>query len=349
MIKYSKIYIVLSLILGAVFGIGLLTYSGVELVNVMVFLAVAVFIPLLFSLISFGSILYNFFKKDTILWQGLKFSNQIGFLFSFGLLLAFLLTIATRDIAFGWSTTLDIDANEIHQFLAYFAFWKDILPSAFIDVKLIELSHFQRLGNSITQEQISNAQILGSWWKFLGMMVLVWGAGVRFVLCQLSRLGVKLSSRTPVINRYATSEEKEFTPLCDEYKNRVKLSLLEDKNYQLLSYSIEEKMLLNIIDIFDIKSSISHNFALTQSIEDDEKQIKLLKNQDSIVVVKSWEPPTMDFIDFLDDISKSLDLSKIYLLAVGLEKENFKSSEKELNIWLRKLKETNHENIISLV
>ena len=161
MIKYSKIYIFLSLILGAVFGIGLLTYSGVELVNVMVFLAVAVFIPLLFSLISFGSILYNFFKKDALLWQGLKFSNQIGFLFSFGLLLAFLLTIATRDIAFGWSTTLDITALEVHKFLGYFAFWKDILPTAFIDVNLIELSHFQRLGNTITTKQILNAQPLG--------------------------------------------------------------------------------------------------------------------------------------------------------------------------------------------
>jgi len=343
----QKIIPFLSLIMGMIFGVGLLTYSGEELVNVMVFLAIAVFIPLLFSLISLGTILYNFIKKDPLLWQGLKLSNQIGFLFSLGLLLSFLLTIATQDIAFGWSSTLNITSQEIYRFLGYFAIWKEVLPTAFIDENLIDLSHFKRLGSVIAKEQILNAFMLGNWWKFLAMMVLVWGAGVRFFLFQLSLLGIKLTTKS-TLKHYSKTTEEDFIPLSNEYKNKINISKLEDKKYQLLPWGVDENSSRMISDTLDIKYSKIHTFSFSKDIEEDDEKLKLLKNIDSIIIVKSWEIPTMDFIDFVDDVATILNSSKVYLLVVGLEKDGYISDKKELNIWLRKLKETHHENIISL-
>jgi hypothetical protein len=79
-------------------------------------------------------------------WQLLCWSQWFGACFSIGALgMAFLLVVFT-DLAFGWSTTLDVDAVQAQRIAAVIALpWATWLPAAVPDVALVAESRFFRL------------------------------------------------------------------------------------------------------------------------------------------------------------------------------------------------------------
>jgi hypothetical protein len=88
------------------------------------------------------------FKINPLLsnWLIIKRSQMIALFFSFGLLLALLAMVVTKDIAFAWSTTLHITPETFQDFLTTVAFpWRDFAPSAVPSMALIEQSQYFRL------------------------------------------------------------------------------------------------------------------------------------------------------------------------------------------------------------
>jgi len=205
----------LSLLFGFFVGMGLLSYNGIEPVNIIYYLFFAMLLPLgsmlltLFSIFSSGKLfsffslfslmhwveklsVYFSFKKEFDLftdnisaklqkWIFLKRLQLLSFLFSSGLLVSLIFMVVSQDIAFSWSTTLKIDANSFHSFLESVAFpWRDFFPTAVPSLELVEVSHYYRLGEKINPEMLENADKLGAWWKFLFMSTFVYALVLRF-------------------------------------------------------------------------------------------------------------------------------------------------------------------------
>ena len=305
--KYKSIlFIVGGFFLGASLSSGLLLYSGKELVNVLVYFAFVVAIPALISITGF--IIYFFFKHSNAKLEALKSSSLAGVFFSLGALISLLVTITTKDIAFGWATTLNIQPSELKSVLNSIAIWKVFCSNCVPDTHLIELSRYSRLGSSVTKEQIANAQLLGQWWKFLALSIVVYGVTLRGILFAIANILPKQKESVEFSSNVA---KEEFEQLDSSYENRADFSSLKSKGFKLLGYHFDtSKLGLN-------SSENSNNL---------------------VVATKSWEPPIMDFFDYLEELQEDNPNAKISILLVGLKG---KPKSQDIDIWTRKLKELN--------
>jgi hypothetical protein len=274
-----------------------LVYSGKELVNSLIYLSLVVIIPFLFSLFWIISL----FKKvnETIL-----LSYLFGLFFSIGALISLLFIVTTQDLAFGWATTLNIKPKELSNALNYIAIWKDICSSCIVDEHLAKISNFIRLGEAVSKEQIKNAKELGSWWKFLAMAILTYGVLFRAVLLVIAKM---LSNRKKV-KIVSEKNQEVLEDYSSSYANKITQQELNKKEYKTVGYYI------------NIPPYLKNNN----------------KAKDIVVVVKSWEPPILDFFDYLDELKEQNKDAKISIFLAGL---NGKAKDEDVDIWLKKLNE----------
>jgi len=383
---------VISLLFGFFSGIGLLSYSGHEPVNVIYFIAMVVFLPLftmtltLFSMFranSTQSMLVHIspaFWMEKILrllptkieddlkevkinplltnWIVIKRSQIIALTFSFGLLLALLGVVATKDIAFAWSTTLSVSPEAFHQFLHTLAFpWRDLYPSALPSIELIEQSQYFRLGDKLSDEMIQNASKLGEWWKFLAFATLFYAIILRFVMYLLSEFGLKKAIQRsfltldgaerllqdmnePIISTHANENEQQFIQRHTAYDRMT--NALDASYDSVQGWAIPEENLSVIADSMKVISPKFFEVGGGNTLDEDTEIIHHSQGE-VLLYVKSWEPPTMDFIDYLESLAKRVD--KVVVCPVGTLEDKYKTEAKEVNVWARKLSLFKNENV----
>lgn len=269
-----------------------------------------VFLPFIFSLFSiFGLI----FKREQKSLEALSISYLFGIFFSTGALSSLLFIVTTQDLAFGWATTLDIKASELSSFLNAIAIWKSFCSSCIVDEHLAKISEFIRLGGAVSKEQIKNAKELGSWWKYLSMAILTYGVIFRGLLY----LTVKLLTKEQRVKITSDKNEEKLEDIPNSYDNKIALKDLNNRLYRVVSYYTDAPDTLK--DTPDAK--------------------------DIVVVVKSWEPPILDFFDFLEELKDTNKDAKISIYLAGL---NGKAKEQDVDIWIKKLNELklNYEVIL---
>ena len=384
--------VMIAFILGVLSGIGLLSYNGHEPVNVIYFIAMVVFFPLftmtltLFSMIrakSAQSLMVHIspaFWMEKILhllphktqenlkdlrinpllanWIIIKRSQVIALAFSLGLLFALLGMVATKDIAFAWSTTLHVTPREFHDFLNTLAFpWREWFPWAVPSVGLIEQSQYFRLGENLSEEMIGNASKLGEWWKFLAFATLFYAIILRFLVYLLSVFGFKRALRRsflsvegaqkllndmnePIISTHAKEDEVMFDQSNSPYKNMVDGL---DASYDMVQgWAIPKEQLRVICDSMKIISPKQYEVGGSNTLEEDNEIIHL-SHGEVLLFVKAWEPPTMDFMDFLEQLGKQVD--KVIVCPVGTAQEHYVTESKEVDVWARKLSSAAYENV----
>ena len=388
----SLILVIIAFVLGLLSGIGLLSYNGHEPVNVIYFIAMVVFVPLftmtltLISMLranSTQSLLVHLspsFWMERLLqllphktqkhlknlkinpllsnWIVIKRSQVIALAFSFGLLFALLGMVATKDIAFAWSTTLHITPQEFHAFLNTLAFpWRGRFPWAVPSVELIEQSQYFRLGDKLSPEMVSHASTLGEWWKFLAFATLFYAIVLRFLMYLLSVFGFKRAIRRsflslngaqkllnamnePIISTHAKQDEVVFRQRDTDYE---KVLDRLDTSYDLvLGWAIPKEQLIILCDTMQVLSPKHYEAGGANTLDEDSEVISL-SHGEVLFFVKAWEPPTMDFLDFLEYLSKKVD--KVVIFPVGTVEEHYRTQEKMFHIWARKLSLVNHENV----
>jgi len=376
--------VVIAFILGFLSGVGLLSYNGHAPVNVIYFIAMVVFFPLftmtltLFSMFRANSvqsllvhispafwmekILYflpNKWEEDLkevkinpllANWIVIKRSQIIALVFSFGLLTALLGVVATKDIAFSWSTTLSISPDTFHHFLHTLAFpWRELYPSALPSVELIEQSQYFRLGDKLSAEMIQNASRLGEWWKFLVFSTLFYAILLRFFVYLLSLFGlhraVKRSFLTldgskkllndmnaPIISTHANENEQQFIQRSTAYSQNIHLL---DASYDAVQgWAIPKENLSVIADSMNVISPVFFEVGGGNTLDEDNEIIHR-SHGEVLLYVKSWEPPTMDFIDYLESLVMHVD--KVIICPVGTMEDAYETDAREVNVWGRKL------------
>ncbi len=384
--------VILAFLLGFLSGLGLLSYSGHEPVNVIYFMAMVVLLPLvtmtlaLFSMFRANasqSLLVHIspaFWMEKILhllpqkaqgslqelkinpllanWLIIKRSQLLALMFSVGLLVALLGMVITKDIAFAWSTTLQVSPKEFHALLHTIAFaWRDFFPWAVPSVDLIEQSQYFRLGEKLDMQMIQNASKLGEWWKFLVFATLFYAILLRFGMWLLSMFGFKKALKRsflnledastllremnePIITTSATEEKKNVIP-----QGRHTMQEVEDldSSYdRTLGWAMSNKELTVLNDSMQVITPMAFDVGGTNSLEEDSEIISKCQGE-VLFYVKSWEPPTMDFVDFLEELTSVAD--KVILAPVGTVENAYLPKIKELEMWGRKLETLKNEKV----
>ena len=383
---------IIALVLGILSGFALLSYSGHEPVNVVYFIAMVVFFPLLTMALALLSMLranatrsllvhispafwmekllsflphsvqdkIKSFKINPLLlnWIAIKRSQMIALFFSLGLFLALIGMVVTKDIAFAWSTTLHVTPEAFHHILETISFvWKSWLPSAVPSLELIEQSQYFRLGDKLSEEMIANASKLGEWWKFLAMATLVYAIFLRFLMFLLASFGLNRAIRKsfltlagtrkllsemnePLISTRADNDETVFVPNSQSYGQIVQKV---DSSYDMVhGWAISRDNLVVLSDSMGVIAPQFFEVGGGNSFDEDNEIISKSKG-DILFFVKGWEPPTMDFVDYLQSLSAQV--GKVLVVPVGTAEDNYEIESEDVDVWDRKLTQLNKEKV----
>ena len=376
----------LGFVFGLLSGVALLHYNGHAPVNVVYFMAMVIALPLLTMTLTLFSMLKatqsksvlvhltpSFWMEKIIMllpkkwdinfnelhinpllanWIVIKRSQLIALFFSLGLLIALLMVVATQDIAFAWSTTLDIQPERFHDLLQFLSTpWQTWVPSAVPSLELVEKSQYFRLGEKLSSEMIDHASILGEWWKFLVMATFFYAIFLRFLFFLVASAGLKFAVKkslmrldevekllhdmnTPIITTHALDEKEEV----QNFKIQSPQTLQRlDASYDVVqgwAMSKDKLMLLN--DAMGIISPLVFDVGGIQSLDEDKESIAK-SHGEVLVYVKAWEPPTMDFIDYLEALSMGVD--KVVIFPIGTQENGYHAQKKDVTVWVKKLSE----------
>ncbi len=389
-ITFTLVFI--AFFLGLFSGIGLLSYSGHEPVNVIYFMAMVVILPLFTMSLTFFSMLranasqsllvhispaywmekmLRFFPKNVqdalrelkinpllANWLIIKRSQLLALMFSFGLFVALLGMVVTKDIAFAWSTTLQVSPKEFHTLLHTLAFaWRDFFPWAVPSVELIEQSQYFRLGDKLDTQMIQNASKLGEWWKFLALATLFYAIALRLVMWILSAWGFRYAllksflslegasallreMNEPIITTSEIYEEEGLIPNDSHYTQEIKS--LDSSYDRALGWAMSDEELMVLNESMKVIAPKVFDVGGTNSLEEDSEIISKCQGE-VLFYVKSWEPPTMDFVDFLEELSEQVD--KIILAPVGTVESVYLPKTRELEMWGRKLQTLENKKV----
>ena len=76
---------------------------------------------------------------------------------------------------------------------------------------------------------------------------------------------------------------------------------------------------------------------------DEDADVIFKSHGEVLLLVKAWEPPTMDFVDYLNDLTDRID--KVIVMPIGTQKNNYEASDKEIDVWESKLTALNNGKV----
>ena len=196
---------------------------------------------------------------------------------------------------------------------------------------------------------IANASQLGNWWKFLTMATLFYALLLRLGMYILASFGFSRAIKKsmfslsgsqellsqmndPILSTHATHERDAYVSSEASYTQTVQKA---DSSYDVIQgWAMHKDELLVLSDSFSIIAPILIDVGGTNSLKEDTDIIAKSKGE-VLLFVKAWEPPTMDFVDFLEELTQKVD--KVLVMPIGTVDEGYASTQKSLDIWSRKL------------
>jgi len=279
-------------------------------------------------------------------WALLRWSQLFAVSFQVTALIACLMLIVFTDLAFGWSTTLTtgdatLDAQRVHRVTSAIAApWVWAVDDAQPSLELIKESRYFR----VTAEPVSTAQAarLGGWWKFIVLTIAVYGLLPRVITLALAQAQFRAAARAAVVEAPGLSavlrriHRAQLESAAVEPEAAGGGTMTSGNAVDSPLRSIDSiRAVINWADVpvsSDLLVSLSPGAKVYQAggtvaLSDDVALAKQIASTtgtaDSavLIVVKAWEPPLMEFIDFLNTIRSVLPRRScmIIVLPVGLD------------------------------
>ncbi len=258
-------------------------------------------------------------------WLFSFWSQLFAFAFNVGVLLAVLYLITFSDLAFAWSTTLTLDTETFHRLVAGLSWpWHGVVPAAVPSSELVEASRYFRLESGAfgVNPDAQRAAMLGSWWPFLVAAVVCYGLLPRLLTLLISwqrfyahlrralpRLpgAPELLARmnSPLVSTAAL--QPESTALSDGGGDAYTLELASGAMTRcaLIAWSGSvpdpEAIARRLPDLGIEAAGWQHAGGALSTGQDATTVAAVCKerNEGVAVVAKAWEPPLLDFVDFL--------------------------------------------------
>ena len=300
-------------------------------------------------------------------WLVSVWSQLFSVAFNVGALLALFYLVTFSDLAFGWSTTLAVDSTRFHAVVSALSWpWQALAPEAVPSMELVEASRYYRLDGGLLGNTTDAAQAaqLGGWWPFLVAALIGYGLLPRLITLTISwqRLNHHLRDalvhlpgapellarmNSPLISTAAPRPEAVHpvdtvvdAPRQPPVEGNQPFSLVtwsgsiataEALRLRLLALGIEPQGLLQA--------------GGAQHTAEDQATIDALcaqRAQGVAIVVKAWEPPLLEFVDFVQQVrARCNDGRPIVVLLWGGDTAVNASDLRVWGLTLRPLKDPN--------
>lgn len=284
-----------------------------------------------------------------------SWSQTVGMGFSSGALLATLGFVAFTDLAFGWSTTLDVEAGRFHELVAGLATpWSTLWPAAAPTLDLVETTRHFRVTAGAPHVHFMDPLTYGAWWPFLCMSLVFYGLVPRSIVhfLGLQRLGVECADAIaetpglerliarllapPVETRASGTEGDVGEPGADRAERVEATEWLEAADGEGLVIAWAES--LDAAEWAALTGEAGGTFRLLEAggrcslSEDAERVDEAGRTTGRVaVVVRAYEPPLLETLDFL--LSLRASIGPVRPLAVLLHE----GSPRDHEAWRRRL------------
>jgi len=281
-------------------------------------------------------------------WMILRWSQYFTLAFNVSAVLSALYLVVFSDLAFGWSTTLKTDSGSFHGLTQLLTTpWQIWLADAAPSLELVDSTRYYRLDEGLlpNTQTDSDPALLGQWWPFLLMCMLVYGLVPRVVTTMYTSWRIKSATNrvlaslpgsvdllerlnSPDVETAATEPEtgsRSKTENIDtqtlvEIRGRdcVVVDWTSATQHRLSARQVSELCGVNVLTEF---SGGGKN-----TLADDQKVIeqihKLNKNSPVIIFVKAWEPPMLELVDFISDLQNVDTPQKCIVIPVAFDDAN---------------------------
>lgn len=356
---------------GTLFGIlamlGLLFYEGGQRINLTVILAFVLLQLILAGFTSLQSMVgwqpwrrllkqLSTEKRNTSLQQlqpplMARAAHSGGLCFGLSGLVTLLVLVVIQDLAFGWSTTLDTAAQSYHHLLQLIAWpWHTLWPAAVPDLSLVESTRFFRSGEEVLA--IDPAR-WGQWWPFVAMVWLCYVIMPRLLFLLLAHIQLLYRART-LLNKHPGLLALQYrmeTPALDtgsshhdaaDQPDTTTASTLQPlpRSHVVIRWAGAGETMLPPSLTADNTLLLAAGGRAT--LEEDRHTIEATlgcltgeKHPVVVLVTRSWEPPTAELADFLEQARQSWPPQTLVVL-VPLAAESLAApAEHHINQWLR--------------
>ena len=298
-------------------------------------------------------------------WQLLVFSQWLAVGFFVGALLVALLLVAFTDLAFGWSTTLQIAATDVHRWLAALALpWARWLPQMVPDLALIEASRYFRGGAPMLDQ--ARVARLGGWWPFVLMVIIVYGllprllllvvgcwrlhGATRALLCNDPEVTALLDRLTaPMVVLGGDGDEDGLPPSAAVTPAPDDLSAQHEALVVVWNEAIAEPALgawleawlgarlqvrATAVLALDARASERHHRDALVALAREHGGSAAARRL--IIVTRGWEPPLLEFNDFLGLIRELLGMAPS-ITVVPIDVSGTRVAATERDVWAKTL------------
>lgn len=289
-------------------------------------------------------------------WQVLLWAQLTAVSFNVGVLSTAFALVAVTDLAFGWSTTLNVTPRDVAAVSnVVSAPWSTWLPSAVPSDALIEGSRFFRLEH--TAAPVRTAEAFTGWWPFLLASILTYGLLPRLLL------GVVAAQRLRSATRRLLLDDARVTALLDRMRSpslhlaaerpeparaavgSVPLNAAPSAGGTAAAViwgdSVEaaavEGAVIELLSAPLASAPFSAGGGATLDHDRDTiERIGTLAPRHVVVFTRAYEPPLLDLLDFIRELRGSLGEAASVIVCPMPEPGRGVAPE-ELDAWRRTL------------
>lgn len=287
-----------------------------------------------------------FFKKTL---------QKCAIFYAMGALLWMLANVITTDLAFSWSSTLELEADNIYTITTTMsAPWSWLLPSATVDYDTVQSTRYFRAGQTDLSEVSS-----GGWWSFIFMSILCYSFLPRLFiyayyesrLKRILMLSVKDSDQGHFILKFAEeklvveSSGKKNSVIYPDSDEQKKVNPKTESATLLLWHlpDVDNDRLKNILS----RNILSvHNISGISPTKDDKIIAQKISSEsarhnncDVVVFAKFWESPNIRFEKVLNEILRHNPKSLIKIIPLYEHKDQINDLNK-MN-WAKRIQSLN--------
>lgn len=289
-------------------------------------------------------------------WQLVAFSQWLALGFFAGVLAVALSLVTFTDLAFGWSTTLQIGTARVEGWVeALAAPWAGWFPAAAPDGALVEASRYNRLDEQPLPRE--TVRLLGAWWPFVLMVIVVYGALPRLLLLLFGSWRLRRATErlllddpevTALLDRLDTpliglgGEMPEEDPQAAPPPAPGPVEMSGQAGMVLLIWNgaaSADRAQAWLAGQLGVSAAATADVGILQSVAERREALAAVAGsgvQRLALVTKGWEPPLLEFMDFLGLVRETFGPGpSITVIPLDVDGEAVRSPDRD--VWARAL------------
>jgi hypothetical protein len=291
---------------------------------------------------------------DIEAWSLLALTQTFGVAFNVGAFIAFVRLVVFTDLAFAWSTTLDVDPERFRAIVQALATpWAHLVPAAVPSAALVDATRWSRLAGAYLGggSPVAESVHAGGWWPFLVAALVTYGLLPRLValvvafarrswllshlpFSDLEVRGLFSGLVTPVLSTRTTAREPAAETSDPALPNstaslagmRSELVLWRDMPADGIAEAVRRQLGAEVAAVREAGGRDAGAL---------ERVMSSLAADAVVVAAEAWEPPDDAVLDALKGMRSRLGTRPIVVLLAGVR--GAAPARGDAEVWSRRL------------